>query len=60
MIIQSEIKIGNKYRFVSESKECVVTITENPIENRVGFLEYGAIDDEGNHIVCFNDELFEL
>ena len=31
MVIEKEIKIGSKYRFVSQNIDEVVTITEKPI-----------------------------
>ena len=47
MVIEKEIKVGSKYRFVSQSIDEVVTITERPIKNSSGFLEYGAINKYG-------------
>lgn len=67
MVIEKEIKVGGKYRFVSKSIDEavtiideVVTITESPIKNNSGFLEYGARNKDGVYRVCFNDELFKL
>lgn len=60
MVIEKEIKVGDKYRFVSECIDEVVTITESPIKNNSGFLEYGARNKDGVYRVCFNDELFKL
>lgn len=60
MVIETEIKIGSKYRFVSQGIDEVVTITESPIQNSSGFLEYGARNKDGVYRVCFNDELFKL
>ena len=60
MVIEKEIKVGSKYRFVSQSIDEVVTITESPIKNSIGFLEYGARNKDGIYRTCFNDELFKL
>jgi hypothetical protein len=60
MVIEKEIKVGSKYRFVSQNIDEVVTITENPIKNSSGFLEYGARNKDGIYRICFNDELFKL
>lgn len=60
MEIEKEIKIGSKYRFVSLHIDEVVTITEAPIKNNSGFLEYGARNEQGVYRICFNDELFKL
>ena len=60
MEIKKEIKVGSKYRFVSQSIDEVVTITESPIKNSSGFLEYGARNEDGIYRICFNDELFKL
>ena len=45
MIIEQKIQVGKKYRFVSGSIDTIVTITESPIKNASGFLEYGAKDE---------------
>ena len=58
--IETEIKVGSKYRFISQSIDEVVTITERPVKNSVGFLEYGAKNENGIYRICFNDELFKL
>ena len=60
MVIEKEIKVGSKYRFVSQSIDEIVTITESPIKNSSGFLEYGARNEDGIYRICFNDELFKL
>jgi len=60
MVIEKEIKVGSRYRFVSQSIDEVVTITESPVKNSSGFLEYGARNNNGVYRICFNDELFEL
>ena len=60
MVIETEIKIGRKYRFLSQKIDEVVTITESPIKNSSGFLEYGARNKDGVYRICFNDELFKL
>ena len=60
MVIEKEIKVGSRYRFVSQSIDEVVTITERPIENSSGFLEYGARNKYGVYRICFNDELFKI
>lgn len=60
MVIETEIKIGSKYRFVSQNIDEVVTITESPVKNSSGFLEYGARNKDGVYRICFNDELFKL
>jgi len=60
MVIEKEIKVGSKYRFVSQSIDEVVTITESPIKNSRGFLEYGARNKDGIYRICFNNELFKL
>jgi len=60
MVIEKEIKVGRKYRFVSRNIDEVVTITESPIKNSIGFLEYGARNEDGIYRICFNDELFKL
>ncbi len=60
MVIENEIKLGSKYRFVSQSIDEIVTITEPPIKNSIGFLEYGARNEQGVYRICFNDELFKL
>ena len=60
MVIEKEIKVGSKYRFVSQSIDEVVTITESPVKNSSGFLEFGARNKEGIYRICFNDELFNL
>ncbi len=57
---ETVIKIGSKYRFVSQNIDEVVTITESPIQNNSGFLEYGARNKDGVYRICFNDELFKL
>ena len=59
-LIEKEIKVGCRYRFVSQSIDETVTITEIPIKNSSGFLEYGARNKEGVYRICFNDELFKL
>lgn len=58
--MDKEIKVGSKYRFVSQNIDEVVTIIEAPIKNNAGFLEYGAINKDGVYRICFNDELFKL
>ena len=58
--MENKIKVGGKYRFVSQNIDEVVTIIEPPIENSSGFLEYGARNKEGLYRICFNDELFPL
>ena len=60
MVIEKEIKVGSKYRFVSQNIDEAVTITESPIKNSSGFLEYGARNEDGIYRICFNDELFKL
>ena len=60
MIIEQNIKVGKKYRFVSGSIATIVTITQSPIKHASGFLEYRAKDENGIYRICFNDELFEL
>ena len=60
MVIETEIKIGSKYRFVSQNIDEVVTITESPVKNSSGFLEYGTRNKDGIYRICFNDELFKL
>lgn len=60
MIIEQNIQIGNKYRFVCSDINTVVKITQSPIKNSCGFLEYGAIDENGVYRICFNDELYSL
>ena len=60
MVIEKEIKVGRKYRFVSQSIDEIVTITERHIENSSGFLEYGARNKYGVYRICFNDELFKI
>ena len=60
MVIEKEIKVGSKYRCVSQSIDEIVTITESPIKNSSGFLEYGARNKDGIYRICFNDELFKL
>lgn len=60
MVIETEIKVGSKYRFISQSIDEVVTITERPVKNSDGFLEYGAKNENGIYRICFNDELFKL
>ena len=60
MEIEQNIQVGKKYRFVSGNIDTIVTITESPIKNASGFLEYGAKDENGIYRICFNDELFEL
>ena len=60
MVIEKEIKVGRKYRFVSQSIDEIVTITERPIKNSSGFLEYGARNKYGVYRICFNDELFKI
>ena len=60
MVIEKEIKVGSKYRFVSQSIDEIVTITESPIKNSSGVLEYGARNEDGIYRICFNDELFKL
>jgi len=60
MVIEKEIKVGSKYRFVSQNIDEVVTIKESPIKNSIGFLEYGAINKDGAYRICFNDEIFKL
>jgi hypothetical protein len=54
------IKVGSKYRFVSQGIDEVVTIIESPLKNSSGFLEFGARNKDGVYRVCFNDELFKL
>ena len=58
MVIETEIKVGSKYRFISQSIDEVVTITERPVKNSAGFLEYVAKNENGIYRICFNDELF--
>lgn len=60
MIIENEIKVGSKYRFVSQSIDEVVTIIESPVKNSSGFFEFGARNEQGVYRVCFNDELYKL
>ena len=60
MKTEKNIKLGAKYRFVSKNIDEVVTITEPPIKNNIGFLEYGARNTKGVYRVCFNDELFAI
>jgi len=60
MVIENEIKLGSKYRFVSGTIDEVVTIVDYPIKNNSGFLEYGAKNNHGVYRICFNDELFKL
>ncbi len=60
MIQAQTITVGKKYRFLSGNIDTIVTITESPIKNDVGFLEFGAIDEDGIYRICFNDELFEI
>ena len=49
-----------KENTVEQSIDEVVTITESPIKNSSGFLEYGARNKDGIYRICFNDELFKL
>ena len=60
MVVEKEIKVGSKYRFVSQGIDEVVTITERPIKNSSDSLEYGAINKYGVYRICFNDELFKF
>lgn len=60
MEIENVIKIGCDYRFICHNIDEVVTITESPIKNDDGFLEYGARNKNGVYRICFNDELYKL
>ena len=59
MVIEKEIKVGSKYRFVSQSIDEVVTVTESPIkiveafwnmeqETKMVFIAFASITNYSN------------